>query len=172
MARRKFNSIAELENEIKQVTSVALGLTIEELTKKLHDIIEKDVYDRYYGEWASSGLRTMEFLESWVHENATDMVSGNTIDAQRIIQDINMLHQYNWTRYLGFPPIHVQKGSLAQIIEEGDGRNNEGEKTNGYLIGDAPPRPFWEDFISWAEKQAPKIFQRNCRALGMDIKLQ
>ena len=156
MARRKFNSIAELENEIKQVTSVALGLTIEELTKKLHDIIEKDVYDRYYGEWASSGLRTMEFLESWVHENATDMVSGNTIDAQRIIQDINMLHQYNWTRYLGFPPIHVQKGSLAQIIEEGD----------------APPRPFWEDFISWAEKQAPKIFQRNCRALGMDIKLQ
>lgn len=160
MARTKFNSIAELENEIRQVSSVALELTIEELTQKLHDIIEKNVYDGYYGDWAQSGLRTMEFLESWIHENAQDLASGYNIDAQRIIQDVSLLHQYDWTRNLGLPPIHVQKAGLAEAIEEGD-----------YLIGDAPPRPFWEDFISWAEKQAPKIFQKNCRALGMDIKL-
>ena len=161
MAKRKFASMAELEDEIKQVVTVALELTIEEMTDKLHNIIEKDVYERYYGAWANSGLRTMEFLESWVHEKAMDLSVGNNIDTERIVQDVSLIHQYDWTRHLGFPPIHVQKASLAEAIEDGD-----------YLIGDAPPRPFWEDFVEWASKQAPKIFRKNCRALGMtDLKL-
>lgn len=165
MPRMEFNSFQELEKEMKDVTEIALEATMNEMLDKLHTIIEKDVYESYYGEWADSGLRTMEFLESWVVDNAQDLISNfsvgatlNNTSTRQIIQDISLLHEYR--PFDDLPPIHMNKGTLADIIESGEGYT---------LDTEAPPRPFWEEFIEWSSKQAPKIFRKYCRQLGMNI---
>ena len=151
------NSIEELNANISSVMEQILHEITAELNAELHDTIEEKVYEAYKGWYYEMGYRTNEFLESFVVENFDRVMFGGntTLLTEEIINDPTLM-----TEYTGFPYSHHQRDELAEIIETGE----------GYLFDtDAPPRPFWEDWVNWCMVQIPLKFQQKCASKGINL---
>ena len=149
------NSLEELNNNISIGMEEILHEITAELNAELHDMIEQKVYEAYKGWYYEMGYRTNEFLESFVVENFERvMLGGNvTVLTEEVLHDPTLM-----TEYTGFPYSHAQREELAEIIESGE----------GYLYEtDAPPRPFWEEWVSWCMAQIPLRFKQKCASRGM-----
>jgi len=150
------NSIEMLNQDISNVMESILHEITEELKDELHLIIEEKVYEAYKGWYAERGFRTYEFLESFVVENFDRVMSGDaTTLTEEVLNDPLLM-----TQYTGFPYSHYQREELAEVIEEG------GE----YLFEtEAPPRPFWQEWLTWCFTQIPQRFVQKCHSRGLYI---
>ena len=150
-------TIEGLNRNISDVMEQILHEITNELNLELHDVIEQKVYEAYKGWYYESGFRTNEFLESFVVENFERvMVGGNTTElTEEVLNDPTLMIQYT-----GFPYSHHQREELAQIIEDGE----------PYLMNtDAPPRPFWEEWVNWCMVQIPIKFKQKCASRGLTL---
>lgn len=140
----------ELQNLIDSAVQKALDFTTVEVLQKLEDYIQTEVYD-VHSEWEDLGFRTGEFKESWDRSNAKVVAQG--IIESEIFQNVSVMKtSLN-------PPIHIDKDSLAQIINSGVGYNF------GAFEGMA--RPFWDNFLTWLNGNLIKIFHKYCNNVGL-----
>ena len=150
------DSIESLNLDISMAIRDIIVEIMDELNEELKDRIEEEVYNAYIGWWAESGYRTYEFLESFITDDVDFHNLGNLTEiSEEIFHDPTLM-----TVHSGFPPIHVQRDRLAEIIESGDGYN---------MSDKVPPRLFWDAWISWCMVEIPKRFRRKCYSKGLYI---
>lgn len=146
------SSETELQNVVDNLVQKALDLTTEEVLQKLENFIETEVY-KVHSTWGDMGFRTGEFKDSWKRSNATIVTRG--IVESTIFQNVSVMQQST------NPPIHIDRDSLAQIINSGIGYNF------GSFNGIA--RPFWDEFLSWLNGNLTNLFYKNCNKVGLPI---
>lgn len=149
-------SIEGLNQGISNVMEQILHEITEELNEELHNVIEEKVYEAYKGWYYERGFRTNEFLESFVVDNFEKVMYANSTElTEEVLNDPTLM-----TEYTGFPYSHYQREELAQVIEEGE----------PYLFEtDAPPRPFWEEWVNWCMVQIPIKFKQKCASRGLAL---
>lgn len=146
--KTKISNETTLKQYLLNALKQALNDTMEEFLTKLKDIIQEEVYNAYYGEWADQGMRTGQFKESW--NNTVAYVTGNIVGAS-IEQDINVMQQDFDNE------VHIDRENLAQIINTGI----------GYNFGWCQDRPYWDEFLMYIDTEGYNVFQQKCAKYGI-----
>ena len=152
----EYKTIESLNQGVSDSMVDILHEITKELNSELHSIIEENVYQAYKGHWYERGFRTHEFLTSFIVENFDRVSKGNITElTEEVMQDPTLM-----TIEDSFPYTHEDREMLGQIIESGEGYN---------FHTDAPPRPFWEEWIEWCMKEIPTKFRAKCSSRGLNI---
>ena len=96
----QIKSEEQLEKVLMTRLKKALSRTLDRCLSELQDIIERDVYNAYYGGWAEAGLRTYQFEESFVKRRLK--TSKNTSKAY-----IPMLEYWKCLRIFSDPSVSL-----------------------------------------------------------------
>lgn len=155
----QIKSEEQLEKVLMTRLKKALSRTLDRCLSELQDIIERDVYNAYYGRWAEAGLRTYQFEESFVKrrlKTSKNEIMG-TIDQNLSKMTIYRFSANGGESLSGIGVHYPDRKTLAQIIETGV----------GYHFGYAPARPYWTNFKLWMNRNFYTIFHEECAKLGV-----
>lgn len=148
--KRTISNESELQQVLIRRLRIAFKATLAQCLDKLKDIIEREVYEAYKGDWAKAGLRTYEFEKSFYKRN-TKVVANEIIGG--IEQNFSVMKKRKMKNVI----MHADRKELAEIIETGI----------GYTIGNPPARPFWSKFETWLYANAYDIFKNECSKVGL-----
>lgn len=150
----QIKSEEQLEKYLMTRLKKALSRTLDRCLNELQDIIQRDVYDTYYGSWAEAGFRTNQFKDSFVKrrlKTSKNEIMG-TIDQNLSKMPIKRFTNKDYGIH------YPDRKMLAQIIETGI----------GYNFGYAPARPYWTNFKLWMNRNVYTIFKEECAKLGVN----
>lgn len=143
--------------------------TLEQALKEdalpvLRELIERDVYNKYKGTWADAkGNRTYELEDAW----AVRRVARGFFDTVEIYIDDGKIN-YNWD-YLRNPNGHLASHSISRIEDLANIVNNGMNYQPPMNFPQMSPRPFWDDFLDWLERDFAKKFQERCAKYGVKM---
>lgn len=167
-----FKSKVELDAYLRTKVLQAQRDTLKEMRKELLKKIQENVYDRSESAYYT---RTHSLLDenNWGIERVYK--KGNTI--------YGTIEPHQGTRYINEPATDSNRGrllihnthnsgawkggklnfkSLLEIIENGLSEEHS-------MIGAIEPRPFWNSFLFWAQKNYSEIFRKNCIKYGVPV---
>lgn len=169
----------ELKRQINAVMRQAQTNTLNKMLDKLEQFIDEDVYDKHAlgnvdnphyertGElrnlfhitkvYVSNGIVRGSIdidyhapfshgTSDWVHESVNQTRRNLTKKAQRI--------------YGERTKIKLDKQAYVKLI-------NNGVSSQHSLFGEIIPRPFWTNFLKWANDNYNFIFKLECKKLGI-----
>lgn len=167
MVKKTFSSITDLSTELNSISRDVQEKTLDELLVVLNEIIREYIYNgktsfngeglvrEYYSDGSSdsSYYPTGELLKMFkvqkiytkkrgdVNQTYGSIVADGGVlshDKDRFIHDSN----YGYS---------LDPNQLVRILNEG---------TTDGIFGALAPRPFWDDFLDYANKEYSNIFKR------------
>lgn len=162
------NNELELESAINNVLMHAVDNTMEIALKKLLDIIEQTVYS-YSATWVNGYEgdlgRTHEFYDTWDKTKAkvAKAFGGSKVEAS-ILQTLPLTYHAPFSHGSIVEGGAIDKDDLNNII-------NKGLKESHMNFPAIEARPFWDEFEKWCDNNIIKIFQAECRKVGLNMKV-
>lgn len=159
---KKFNSLEQIKEHLNSETKEALKLTLEQMKIKLKDIIQTNVYDVYEPEFYE---RTGWILEEGVVDYYLMTMMGNKIYGGIRINDTN--YPVNLEK---FQHGNVYTGTFySNVFVEMLNGEVESGIINPFNFPSIIRKPFWDEFLEWADENIETIFKQNCEKLGITL---
>lgn len=151
------DNIQVLEQLVMSTVKQAIDATTEIALEKLKRTIDEVVYMPHN---QVEYERTQDFRESWDRTNAIiiNNIAESTIFQDYIRMRLDLDKFTHGSNYGG-----DIRPNLAEIINEG---------LSGLIFGKGfwtQPRPFWDEWIDWCDKNIFRIFSEECVKLGLPL---
>lgn len=157
--KQTFTSVTELESSMYNLLREAQQATLEEMEDELYKFIERYVYNFPEGSFYN---RTEDLYYIW--EITKPYVKDGIVRGS--------IKPSNYSQLQHISEEWVHSSPIGRELNTYDYVNliNNGVKEENSTFGEIPARPFWDDFLMWANKNYSSIFAKHCKKLGIPIK--
>lgn len=169
----------ELKIAINKLMKAIQEKTLEEMKSKLYEFIDEEVYSKHaLGAEPQDSFyeRTYDLLRDDIFEIERLYVKGDIIRGsiginQRAVLTSKMAWQHSSPmksdqkdsegNYKAMFGDKLTVDAYVKII-------NNGVSAEHSIFGEIQPRPFWDEFLKWANENYARIFRENCRYAGIE----
>ena len=158
-----FKSYEAVVKEINNRTQKAIELTAKQMQEKLKEIIQEEYYDQY--DPILYRPRTYEFLNS-----AVAKILGKS-SASIGIDDAYFEYEYP-SKYISQSANENLSNVGQSYVGHWTGEDQVMMASHGYHgnVGIQTDGRFWDEFISWADKNATILLKENLKKCGVPVK--
>ena len=153
MAKRVYKNLQQIEHDMQNATKEAIERTLDELEKKLNDLIDAKIYNAYQPKFYT--YRTYWIKQKGVIRQRL-YSAGNKGYSGQIIIDTT----YNYPYY---PPLFVHGNRLEPFnsIDFLEMLNGEIPQGNAFGFKHIDRGHFWTDFVNYCNENYTRIFNRH-----------
>lgn len=165
MAVRQYKKIVDLKRDVEDnIIRKALELTYAELFEKLKEYIEKDVYDD------SNITKVPNPQNDGWYKN----VVGRTYDMLDAFRYNTYRYNKEWKGRIEFVPSEITIDSNNPFIHNNlypttflKILNEEVKQGEAFGFPDVQRKPFWDDFMNYANENSDRIFSKYLLKFGI-----
>ena len=153
MAKRVYKNLQQIEHDMQNATKEAIERTLDELEKKLNDLIDAKIYNAYQPKFYT--YRTYWIKQKGVIRQRLYSAGSKGYSGQIIIDTT-----YNYPYY---PPLFVHGNRLEPFnsIDFLEMLNGEIPQGNAFGFKNIDRGHFWTDFINYCNENYTRIFNRH-----------
>lgn len=168
---KKFRNLEELNQYLTNETEVALQETLRAMIPKLRYFIDKDVYYAYHPTFYKRTRwlkRRNDVIEQYI-SNLQHKLRGGIRIVDTIFDSVSDREKFQ------HGSAYRTKAGQLHTYSELSGEQfleilTEGERgINPFGFPSIKRENFWEEFLEWAKKEQPKIFERKCKNHKIDL---
>lgn len=157
MAKRVYKNLQQIEREMNDATKEAIERTLDELEKKLYELIDSKIYNAYHPTFYT--YRTYWIKKKGVIRQRLYSAGGKGYSGQIIIDTT-----YDYPYY---PPLFVHGNRLEPFssIDFLEMLNGEIPQGNAFGFKHVDRGHFWTDFVNYCNENYTKIFNRHFKEI-------
>lgn len=156
--KQTFTSITDLENTMNGLLREAQQATLEEMEEELYKFIEEYVYSSPESDWYN---RTEDLFYIW--EITKPYVKSGVVRGSITPSNYSQLQHIN-EEWIHSSPIGRELNTYDYV-----NLINSGVSESHSAFGEILKKPFWDEFLKWANKNYSSIFAKHCKRLGLPI---